>query len=128
MRKTLFLLLATSLAFVAGCASSPPPVQLEAAPVRSALHAVATLATNACEAEIAADYTGVIVARRQAASLLRGKKIPLTTAVQVQQLADQARVALDAACPGGRPDAIAIATARKARAQIVQALEVSHAN
>lgn len=127
MRKTLLLLVAT-LAIAAGCANTPQPVQLEAAPAKSALYAVATLATNACEADTAADYTGVIVARRQAASLLRAKKIPVATAVQVQQLADQARVALDAACPGGKPDPIAIAAARKARAQIHKALEATHAN
>lgn len=126
MRKTSLLLVAT-LAIVAGCASTPQPVQLEAVAAKSVLHAVATLATNACEAETAADYTGVIVARRQAASLLRAKRIPLRAAVEVQELADQARAALDAACVGGKPDVVAIAAARKARAQINQTLEASHA-
>lgn len=127
MRKTLLLVMAT-LAIVAGCASTPQPVQLEAAPAKSVLYAVATLATNACEADTAADYTGVIVARRQAASLLRARKIPVDTAVEVQRLADQARASLDAACPGGKPDPIAIAAARKARAQIKLALEATHAH
>ncbi len=127
MRKTALLLVA-ALAIVAGCASTPQPVQLEAVAARSVLHTVATLATNACEAETAADFTGVIVARRQAASLLRGKKISLAAAVRVQQLADQARAALDAACPGGKPDPVAIAKARQARAQIIHVLEASHAN
>lgn len=127
MRKTSLLLVAT-LAMAAGCSSTPQPVQLEAVAAKSVLHAVATLATNACEADTAADYTGVIVARRQAAGLLRAKKIPVATAVRVQQLADQARVALDAACTGGKHDPASIATARQARAQINLVLEASHAN
>lgn len=127
MRK-IFLFLAATLALVAGCASVPQPLNLEASPVKSTMHAVATLATNACEAETAADYTAVIVARRQAASLLRAKRITVASAVQVQQLADQARAALDKACPGGKPDPAAITSARQARAQIAQVLEGSHAN
>ncbi|MGE0350956.1 hypothetical protein [Hydrogenophaga sp.] len=127
MSKSKLSILVVTLAMLAGCATAPTPVQLEAASARSAIYGVATLAKNDCEAQTAADYTGVIVARRQAASLLRAKKIPVATAVNVQRLADEARAALDAACPGGRPDPEAIAVARAARAQIIQALEAPHA-
>lgn len=128
MRKITTLLLVAVAALAVGCASAPPAVQLQAESAQNSMHLVATLATNACEAETAADYTGVIVARRQAASLLRARKIPVATAVEVQRLADQARAALDAACASGKPNPTAIAAARAARAQIAQALEASHAH
>lgn len=129
MRTThVFLFLIAAVANLAGCASAPVPVHLAVSPVKSSLYGVASLATNACEAETAADYTAVIVARRQAATMLRARKIPVETAERVQRLADHARAALDAACLGGKSDPAALASARSARARITHALEASHEN
>lgn len=124
------ILAAVAALLLAACAASSPSktVHLQGAPAASDFTVVATLATNACEAETAADYTAVIVARRTAARLLRGGEIPVATAEAVQRLADQARRSLDNACPAGKPDAKAIASARADRAQIVKLLEQHHAH
>lgn len=125
--KRLGILILAAAALLAGCAGFQAS-HLSAAPAASSVAVVATLATNECEAATAADYTGVIVARRQAARLLRLQQISIATAVAVQRLADDARAALDGACPNGRTNPEAIATARAARLQLAKLLEAPHAN
>jgi len=119
----LSLALLTVVGNLAGCVSAPQPAPqaLSSAPAALRGDATATLATNACEAAVAADYTAVIVARKQAAADLRAGRISVDRAQRMQQLADQARSALDAACPGGRPDNRQLDAARAA----VQALQRS---
>lgn len=99
------------------------PQVLAAAPVQMRIEAVATLATNACEAETAADYTALVVVRRTAAKRLLQGTLPVTAAVMVQERADAARALLDAACPGGKPNAALIAQARERRAGINALME-----
>lgn len=123
-----FIILCAALVLAACASLGQAPSTLEPAKAHATTDVVATLATNACEAAVAADYTGVIVARRQAASLLRGKKISVATAEAVQKMADQARAQLDAACPGGKPDELTIKSARALREQITKTLESGHAN
>jgi hypothetical protein len=121
MRK--FLIAAAALA-LAACVSAPP-VELVPAPTQPLrLVGVGTIATNACEAAVAGDYTGVITARLTAAKALREGKLPVARAVAVQTKADEARAALDRACPGGKPDQAQIDKARAARAEIAKLMEV----
>lgn len=106
-------LLAIALGLTA-CAGMGATQSLQASP-RSGGHidAVGTLAVlGTCEYEIAPDYTAVIAARRKAAAELRGGTMSLATAQDVQRLADQARAALDMACPKGTLDPLAVARAR----------------
>jgi hypothetical protein len=115
-------LLLALLSLLAGCAAAPS-VPLQAPKARVQLGAVATLAVGNCDVLTAADYTGVIVARRNAATLLRGGQISPDTARRVQSLADTARAALDATCRGGRLNVTALDEARAARSQINQLIE-----
>ncbi len=123
--KTLLLFVVACLVGLSGCSTNR--VALDAAPARQSVTIVATLATNACEADTAPDYTAVIVARRRATVLLRERRISVELAEQVQHLADLARAALDRACLGGKPDPEAIQVARSARARLTELLETSHA-
>lgn len=109
---------------VGGCAVPQPPA-LASAPTHVRMDAIATLATNDCEAGVAAEQTAVIVARRRAAAELRAQRIGVAEAERVQRVADQARAALDQACPAGKPDATQLAAARAAIAQLTGA---RHAN
>jgi hypothetical protein len=120
MLKRIFLA-AAALALVA-CASAPP-VELVPAPTQPLrLVGVGTLATNACEAAVAPELTGVIVSRLAAAKALREGRMPVAKAVAVQAKADEARAALDRACIGGKPDQARIDKARAARAEIAKLL------
>lgn len=114
-------------ATLAGCATQQP-VDLQTRSSVFGLEAVATLATNECEARTAADYTAVIVARRRAAAQLRDGRISVDQAKAVQAAADEARAALDAACAGGKVDERVLRTAQQARARLTQLMEIRHAN
>ena len=116
----------SALLLLAGCAApAAQPQTLAGSATALRLDAVATLAVGACDAHTAADYTGVIVARRAAAARLRSGQMSLAAAVQLQSLADDARAALDAACRGGRLDASALAAARNARQRMATLLQES---
>lgn len=110
-------LLLVSLALLVGCAAAPS-APLQAPKARVQLDAVATLSVGDCDTQTAADETAVIVARRNAAALVRGARMSADTALRIQALADTARTALNRACRGGKLDASAVAEARAARAQI----------
>lgn len=93
--------------------STPRPLQVQA---------VATLATNPCEAATAAEYTALIVARNTAARRLRDGRMTVADAVALQGFADEARAELDAACRAGRVDEGALARARVHQAEVKQLL------
>lgn len=125
--KAATVMAALVAALLTGCASKQP-VDLQTKRSAFGLDAVATLATNECEARTAADYTAVIVARRRAAAQLRDGRISVDQAKAVQAAADEARTALDAACADGRADERVLRTARQARARLTQLMEIQHAN
>jgi hypothetical protein len=118
------LFIAAAALALAACASAPPVGLTPAPPQPLRMVGVGTLATNACEAAVAPELTGVIVSRLTAAKLLRDGKLPVAKASAVQAKADEARAALDRACPGGKPDHGQIDKARAARADIAKLLEV----
>lgn len=118
------LLIAAAALALSACATRPP-VELTPAPAAAPrIVAIATLATNECEASTAADYTAVITARLTAARLLRQAKLSRAAAIAVQDKADDARELLDRSCIGGKPDQAAIDKARAIRAEIAKLLEV----
>lgn len=93
----LFLLL-VALTVLAGCTTSPQPLQPQSR--EGKVLAAATLAmVGTCEVDVAADYTALVLSRQRAARDLRAKTISVDTAIQVQALADAARADLEAACP-----------------------------
>lgn len=119
---------AFALALLVGCASKPPAngspaTHLSAAPAQLEAFSAATLATNACEEQTAADYTAVTVAARHAARLVRTGKLDEAGAVTVLSNARSARMALGAACAGARLDPEQLAAAKAARTRIEQTLE-----
>ena len=88
---------------LSACATFGGNVELSGAAARGVqVAAVATLATNACEAATAAGYTQTIVARRTARSKLEKGVITVEQALRVQGAADEARAALDATCAGAQ--------------------------
>lgn len=115
--KPLLLAALAALTLLVGC-TSPQPQPLSSAPARVSFDAVATLATNACEAIVAPDYTAVIVARRKALRELQAGRIGPDEAQRVQAKADEARALLDRACPGGVLDSTALNAARRLRAEL----------
>lgn len=125
--KAAALLATLAVAFLVGCAAKQP-VELQTKRASFGLDAVATLATNDCEARTAADYTAVIVARRRAAAQLRDGKISVDQAKAVQSAADEARAALDVACSAGKVDELALHMAQLARDRLTQLMEIKHAN
>lgn len=125
--KAATLIAALVAATLAGCAAQQP-VDLQTKRSVFGLDAVATLATNECEARTAADYTAVIVARRRAAAQLRDGRISVDQAKAVQAAADEARTALDAACTSGKVDERVLRTAKQARARLTQLMETQHAD
>jgi predicted small secreted protein len=118
MKRALLILGVALAALVSGCANTPAPAPMVGTGNLLQADAVGSLATNACDAVIARDFTQVIVARRQALRDLQAKRIGVAEARRVQTVADQARAHLDAACPAGVPDAQRIAQARAAIAQL----------
>lgn len=110
MMTRLLLIVAAALLATA-CGTQVP---LQAAPKRVGMEATATLATNACEAAIAADYTGITVAARNAERRVNAGRLDTDRARRVLDLGRGARADLDAACPRGQPDAIRIERARAA--------------
>lgn len=121
--KRFFVCLAAAVSaalFLAGCAG--PAVELQSKPAKLRIEAVATLATNDCELQTAADYTAVIMARRTTTARLQAGRVSVDHAQRVQALADQARAALDRACATAKLDAQALAEARAARAQLTEVL------
>lgn len=122
MRAALSLLLA---ALVAACAAPTVPLASHPASATSVFEAIGTLSTNACEAQTAADYTAVIVARRTATQRLQRGTLSVEQAKAVQASADAARAALDAACHGRShsPDPAALRAARAAQAQLTTLME-----
>lgn len=124
--KAAALFATLAVALMVGCASQP--VELQTKPSAFGIDAVATLATNECEARTAADYTAVIVARRRAAAQLRAGKISVDQAKAVQAAADEARAALDATCATGKVDELALHVAQLARARLTQVMEAKHAD
>lgn len=125
--KAAALLATLAVAFLVGCAAKQP-VELQTRRASFGLDAVATLATNDCEARTAADFTAVIVARRRAAAQLRAGKISVDQAKAVQAAADEARAALDATCTTGKVDELALYVAQLSRARLTQLMEVKHAD
>lgn len=116
MKKPFVLfLVAFAMALVQGCATAPG-TQLAAVGKSDNSISAATLATvGTCEMDVAADWTALAMSRQRAARDLRAKSITVQQAVQVQQLADSARLDLTAACPStkaqldvGRRDAARI--------------------
>ena len=114
------VLIGAALLFLTACGTNQP---LTSAPAPTRLEAVATLATNDCQAMTAADYTALITARNAAARRLRAGQLPLIVAQEVQRLGDLARADLDMACPSGRPNAAIIARARKRLHELQVTLE-----
>ena len=106
------LLIALAALYLAACASAPTQ-PLAAAPARAAsMDAVATLATNPCEAATAADYTAVITLARQAARRLDAGKLAPERARRVLDLGRGAKADLDRACAGKSIDSAAVQRAR----------------
>lgn len=105
---------------IAGCAG--PAVELQSKPAGLRIEAVATLATNECELQTAAEYSAVISARRTTTARLQAGMVSVAHAKRVQALADQARAALDRACATAKLDVEALAEARAARAQLTEVL------
>lgn len=112
-------LIGTALLLLGACGSAQ---QLGSAPRALQVQAVATLATNPCEAATAAEYTALIVARNTAARQVRDGRLAVADAVALQGFADEARAELDAACRGGRVDEGALARARVHQAEVKQLL------
>lgn len=120
--KRLALTLAAAL--VLGACSSAPSLQAAQASAPLRIEAVGTLATNACEAAVAADYTATEVMVRQAAARLRDGSLAIADAQRVADAARTARTELGAACAASKtaPDQQAMARARAARAAMARAM------
>lgn len=104
-------LIALAAAMLAACAS-PQPVALEAGPAERNVIAVATLATNDCEAQTASTYTAAIMSVKVAADRVRKGTLPVAQAEKIKALGTDAKAWLDGACPSGRLDADALASAQ----------------
>ena len=111
---------------LAGCAA--PAVTLAGKPAAVSFQAVATLAVGDCDAQTAADFTGLVLQRRAAAARLRDGKLSVAEATQVQARADEARFALGAACAQGTLDDVQLRKARAARSRIDQLLGDANAH
>lgn len=108
---------------LAGCAA-----RHELTPSRdwvTSMQAVATVATNRCEAAVAPLITRLAVSRFLAARRVTDQRLAVGDAIEVQRLADQARAVLDAACVGLRDvtPVEAMAQAQALQARIDQLLE-----
>ncbi len=109
MIRATILLAATLL--LAACAS-PTPVALEGQPAERNVIAVATLATNDCEATTASTYTAAIMSVKVAADRVRRGALSPDAGERIHALGSDAKARLDAACPAGKLDAAALADAR----------------
>lgn len=125
--KTLALLIALALGLLAGCAA-PVPVTLQSPGARLQMDAVATLAVGDCDAQTAADYTGVTVEMRQAARKLRAKELPVDAARQIDALGGEVIALLGKACNRGKFDPGPMADVRSKRAEIKRLMEAPRAN
>lgn len=125
--RALALLFVVAMGLLAGCAA-PVPVTLQSPGVRLQMDAVATLAVGDCDAQTAADYTGVTVEMRQAARKLRAKELPLDAARQVDALGGEVIALLAKACSRGKFDPAPMADVRAKRAQIKRLMEVPRAH
>lgn len=121
MKKLLLAAAFAALAALQGCAlmglAGPPAAQtLVSAPAPGIrANGAATLAkVGTCEVDVAADYTALIIYRRQAARLVTAGKMSVPVATTVQSLGDEARRQLDAACVAQKLNPDALTAARKA--------------
>ena len=103
------LLAATLL--LAACAS-PKPVALEGQPAERNVIAVATLATNDCEATTASTYTAAIMSVKVAAERVRRGTLSPDEGQRLADLGRDAKAWLDGACPAGKLDTDALASAQ----------------
>jgi len=121
MRTTIATILACSALLLTACAGQQH--KLEAVPKQISVQAFATLATNVCEQETAGPYTALAASRYRAASKLRSGSMSAQAAQLVQNLSDQARSELDAACVNGKPVAARVARAKVLMSDIRSILE-----
>lgn len=99
MKNTL-LLAALCLPLMLPACATPTAVPLQAAASTDGIIGTATLAlTGTCEMDVAADMTALVIYRQRAARAVTRGQITVAQARQVQDLADNARADLDAACP-----------------------------
>ena len=96
---------------LAACAS-PKPVALEGQPAERNVIAVATLATNDCEATTASTYTAAIMSVKVAAERVRRGTLSPDEGQRLADLGRDAKGWLDSACPGGQLDAAALTEAK----------------
>lgn len=94
MKKTIAFFLVACLAAAASLAS---PLAANAR-VSTSISAATLASVGTCEMDVAADWTALIMARKQATARLQRGEITVPTAILVQALGDQARAELDAAC------------------------------
>lgn len=120
MTASLRFLLAGLALLLAAC-GTPQPLAGGAGGLPPMI-ATATLATNACELQVAPTYTAAIHAVEVAAARTRAGTLPVVAAEQVGALGRGARADLDAACRGGALDAGRLARARAAVDRIKQLL------
>jgi hypothetical protein len=94
MKKTLSFFLVACLASALSFAS---PLAANAR-VSTSTSAATLASVGTCEMDVAADWTALIMSRKQATARLQRGQITVDQAVQVQTLGDAARDELDAAC------------------------------